>query len=454
LDRAKLVVIRVKVAIKHQALAAFTYFRRYILNNKGHPATGKIALFWDESFLWGIIAYKTFTRLSINFGIVTSADIRAGALDAYDIIFVPGGWASNKIKALGETGAQNIRSFVENGGSYLGFCGGAGLALKHKDGISLVPVTRKPTSERVPSFSGKIRLHQEQPDHPIWNHISDNTAFHAWWPGQFSILKPSEVSILASYGEPEDGSYVADLMVTPDMDWDMWERSYATNLNPSRIKFEPAVIEAKYGNGTVFLSYLHFETLGDYPGQKVLLNICEHLAGKNVVVRPTRPSGAHSALLAGLPDHRADERVLRNIKQLESAAADLISFGEKNFLWYWRNDWILQWRRGVRGIEYCTLYSMLKELAELIPLAGTFDAHLAHEVLELKTFGLPFFEKAKRLLLLERFAMNNGPISPLKTDDKSVRRIREELFSNSKSFGGYYKRIIDRIDTILLPLLK
>lgn len=423
-------------------------------NNTDHPAAGKIALLWDESFLWGIIAYETFTRLSINFGIVTSGDIRAGALDGYDIIFVPGGWASNKIKALGEEGVRNIRAFVENGGSYLGFCGGAGLALKHKDGISLVPVTRKPTSERVPSFSGKIRLHQEQPDHPIWDHISDNTAFHAWWPGQFSILKPSEVIILASYDEPEDGSYVADLMVAPDMDWDTWERSYATNLNPNRIMFEPAVIEGKYGNGRVFLSYLHFETPGDYPGQKVLLNICRHLAGKSVVSKHTGLSKAHTMPPIALPDHKPDERVLRNIKQLECAAEDLIAFGEKNFLWYWRNDWILQWRRGVRGIEYCTLYLMLKRLAELLPLAAAFDAHLAHEVSELKTFSLPFFEKAKQLLLIERFAMNNGPISPLKTDDKNVRRIREELFSNSKSFGGYYKQIIDRIDAILLPLLK
>jgi len=37
------------------------------------------------------------------------------------MIFVPGGWASNKRKALGEEGMQKIRSFVDDGGSYLGF---------------------------------------------------------------------------------------------------------------------------------------------------------------------------------------------------------------------------------------------------------------------------------------------------------------------------------------------
>lgn len=425
------------------------------MGKQSDPTPGKIALFWDESFLWGIIAHKTFSQLSINFDIVTSADIRAGVLNDYDILFVPGGWASNKIKALGEDGVNNIRSFVEAGGNYLGFCGGAGLALKHKDGISLLPVRRKPTGERVPSFSGKIRLRQEQPDHPIWEHISNLTAFHAWWPGQFSILDPTKVTVLASYDEPDEGSYVADLMVAEDMEWDAWERSYDTNLNPNRIKFEPAMIEGKHGKGTVFLSYLHFETPGDYPGHKVLLNIFEHLAGKSVVVRSRRlPDAGSASHQTSFFLHQPDEKLLRNIKQLESAASGLIDFGEKNFLWYWRNPWIIQWRRGVRGIEYCTLYSMLKQLAELVPSTNASDARLSHEISELKTFCLPFFERAKQLLILERFAMSNGPLTPLKTNDPRIRAIRQELFSNSKSFGGYYKQIIDRIDAIMVSLLK
>ena len=37
------------------------------------------------------------------------------------------------------------------GGSYLGFCGGAGLATM--DGMGLLNVKRKPTKERVPSLS-------------------------------------------------------------------------------------------------------------------------------------------------------------------------------------------------------------------------------------------------------------------------------------------------------------
>ncbi len=413
------------------------------------PNIGKIALFWDESFLWGLIAYDVFTLLSINFGIVTSTDIHEGALETYDVLFVPGGWASNKIRALGERGKENIRRFVENGGNYLGFCGGAGLALAHKDGISLVPVTRKPTTERVPSFSGKIRLNQSDTGHPMWEGIKDKEAFHAWWPGQFSIIEHGKVKVLATYDVPEDGSYVADLPVGPMIDWARWEQSYNTNLNPKRVKGEPAIIETNFGKGKVFLSYLHFETPGDDQGYKVLLNILEYLAGKRVQIE----NPPKEMQVIDYNGSSADKKLAKLTGELEDAASDLISFGQNNFLWYWRNPWIIQWRRGVRGIEYCTIYSLLKRLSLLAPQISD-DIGLIGQLTDLKEFCFPFFEKAKQLLMLERFAMNRGPISPLKSDDENIQRMRDELFSNSKSFGGYFKQIIDTIDAILLPMLK
>lgn len=415
------------------------------------PNIGKIALFWDESFLWGLIAYDVFTQLSINFEIVTSADIQEGALEIYDVLFVPGGWASNKIRALGECGKENIRRFVENGGRYLGFCGGAGLALTHKDGISLVPVTRKPTTERVPSFSGKIRLNQSDPGHPMWEGVQDKEAFHAWWPGQFSILENDRIKVLATYENPEAGSYVSDLPIGPIVDWDRWEQVYNTNLNPMRVKNEPAVLEASFGKGKVFLSYLHFETPHDASGHKVLLNILKYLAGKEVEFdNKVQPEHAQSV---SANDVSLNKEMIGLISDLEEAASDLIAFGESNLLWYWRNPWIIQWKRGIRGIEYCTIYTLLKRLSLLAPqFSGYID--LTKQVPELKELTLPFFDKAKQLLMLERFAMNNGPISPLKSGDEDIQRMREELFSNSKSFGGYYKQIIDRVDSLLLPMLK
>ena len=87
----------------------------------------RVALLWDESFLWGLMAYKALKNASLPFELIRAEDIRNGCLDKYAVLFVPGGWASNKLKALGDRGIGAIRNFVREGGNYLGFCGGAGL---------------------------------------------------------------------------------------------------------------------------------------------------------------------------------------------------------------------------------------------------------------------------------------------------------------------------------------
>jgi hypothetical protein len=327
------------------------------------------------------------------------------------------------------------------------------MALQHDDGISLVPISRKPTSIRVPSFSGKIQLHHELVDHPIWENIPDGAAFHAWWPGQFSIADTGGIKVLASYGDPEKGSFVADLPVSPTTDWDRWERSYGTNLNPNRIKGEPALIEADYGRGKVLLSYLHFETPEDELGHRVLLNMLSYLLKGKAVTSTVASSRDSDITKARSPMSRTGETVTNLTRELEALALDLISFGEEHFLWYWRNSWLIQWRRGVRGIEYCTLYAMLKQLAELSLVLDDLDEAIVKELEEIRELALPFFEEAKQLLTSERYAMNYRPLSPLKSDDEQIQRMRKRLFSNSKRFGGHYKQIIDRIDDLLLPLL-
>ncbi|MHB9053594.1 MAG: hypothetical protein ACYC5F_06355 [Thermoleophilia bacterium] len=420
----------------------------------------RIAIFWDKSFLWSLIAYDTFRELGLDFDLLTAGDIRGQRLAGYDVLFVPGGWASDKMEALGVEGAGAIRSFVAEGGSYLGFCGGAGLALTHSSGLGLVEIGRLPTSVRVPSFSGPIHLRQEDPGHPIWNGVPDDTEFHAWWPGQFSLKDAGTgVRVLARYGEPGDGSFVTDVPVLPDMDWRVWEERYGINLNPGRIVGEPAVIEAGYGSGRALLSYPHFETPGDAAGAKVLLNIIEYLAGGEKVrgrkedAESIEESGGGSAAVASFAgDRKAKAGMLAG--ELRKSAAGLISFGEDNHLWFQRNPWILQWRRGVRGVEYSTLYAMIARLDRVIAAADAIDQLTVENLDRLREISGPFFREAPKLLELESAAMAHGPVNPLKTDDRQISELRERLFSNSKRCGGLYEEIINLADATLLPLLK
>ncbi len=114
---------------------------------------------------------------------------------------------------------------------------------------------------------------------------------------------------------------------------------------------------------------------------------------------------------------------------------------------------LLQWRRGVRGLEYCTLYVLIKEISELIRCSDADPSLITDYALRIKELLVPFVEKAMHLLILERHAMQNGHITYDKCDDPEIRKIRTELFSSSKSHGGMFKELIDKIDTLLYALL-
>ncbi|MDA8423040.1 MAG: BPL-N domain-containing protein [Nitrospiraceae bacterium] len=403
----------------------------------------RAALLWDESFLWGVMAHKAIDACGLSCDLLRAEDVRNGRLREYDLLFVPGGWASNKLKALGSDGIEAVKRFVHDGGSYLGFCGGAGLATE--DGLGLVPVKRRPTKERVPSFSGRIRINTS--DHPLWQGIAE-PVFHAWWPSQF--LVDESVSVLATYGEAMTDSFSSDINVGDAETGDGWmelERIYQINLDPRRLMGEPAIIEGAFGKGTVLLSLVHFDTPCDPNGKVMLRNIwnyfgCEYIASDSVA------SAHRDALVLNVaPDPLLSE--------LEDAANGLIELGMRNFLWFWKNPLLLQWRRGVRGLEYCTLYVMLKEISELLRAIKKNQKapDLDRTMERIRALLLPFVEKARRLLVRERFFMQNGHITYERCDDREVQGLREELFSRSKSYGGLFKELVDEIDGLLYKVM-
>lgn len=417
---------------------------------------GRAALLWDESFLWGVMAHKALRACGLAFDMIRAKDIRDGLLHDYALLFVPGGWASNKLKALGEDGVEGIRRFVQEGGSYVGFCGGAGLATQ--DGIGLLEVKRRPTKERVPSFSGRIGLNVTS--HPLWTglpHSELNTpnselVFHAWWPSQF-VVENTNATILASYGTALPDSFSSDVNVGDAEAVNKWpelERLYQINLDPKRLRGEPAVIAGTFGKGKVVLSLVHFDTPGDANGEAVLKNIWMHLGGE-IAAQDAGYVISHEEELELHAMPRKASGTESIISDMECSVKDIIELGCRNFLWFWRNPMLLQWRRGVRGLEYCTLSVMMKELTEA-HRGGAFTC-TPSDLERIRELLLPFADKAKRLLLMERYAMQNGHITYEKCDDPGIQSIREELFSRSKSYGGLFKRLLDEIDVCLFKAL-
>lgn len=402
-------------------------------------ATNSVAFLWDESFLWGLMAYKALKHNSLPFDLIRSEDIRNGCLKNYKMLFVPGGWASNKIKTLGDKGIDEIRQFVKAGGNYLGFCGGAGLATF--DGIGLLNIKRVLTRQRVPSFSGRIRLARS--DHAIWAGALDNI-YNAWWPSQF-LIDDENITVLATYGEALPDSFSSDLNVgdiQKNGNWTDMETLYRINLNPRRLFNEPAVVEGPYGKGNVVLSLIHFDTPGDMNGAVVLKNLWDYLFSSTsdvLVKKDGTPGAAHCS--EGI------------ISELDTAVSEIIALGQRSFLWFWRKPMLLQWRRGVRGLEYCTLYVLIREIALLANEDPGAVSQLGDKLASIKNTLLPFAERAKELLIMERFAMQNGHITYEKCDDPVINEIRNELFSTSKSYGGVFKKLLDDVDDLLYLLL-
>jgi putative intracellular protease/amidase len=410
--------------------------------NKGNSLPEKrVALLWNESFLWGLMAYKALKNASLPFELIRAEDIRNGCLDEYGVLFVPGGWASNKLKALGDSGIGAIRNFVREGGHYLGFCGGAGLATQ--DGIGLLAIKRRPTKDRVPSFSGRIRLNTNS--HLLWKNISE-PVFHAWWPSQFA-MEVGGSKILAAYGEALPDAFSSDLNtgdVSAYGDWTELEKIYGINLDPKRLLNEPAVVEGRFGKGSVILSLIHFDTPGDSNGSAVLKTLWEYLADY-------KAANDCQTLIA--EEQETDARVSPSVAEILTNASDLITLGARNFLWFWRNPMLLQWRRGVRGLEYCTLYILIKEIASLSNVL-TIDETGEEIPVKIRNLLTPFAEKAKKLLLLERTAMSDGHITYEACDAPQIQALRKELFSTSKSHGGLFKELISELDDYLYYLIR
>jgi len=57
-------------------------------------------------------------------------EIRAGGLSGCDVLLQPGGTGGTQGKTLGSEGRERVRTFVSNGGGYVGICAGAYLATR------------------------------------------------------------------------------------------------------------------------------------------------------------------------------------------------------------------------------------------------------------------------------------------------------------------------------------
>ncbi len=434
-----------------------------------------VAVLWTHSLVWGLLCIDALSRLGIPFELLSASEVCEGRLDAYRTLIVPGGWAAHKARALGEKGRSKIAGFIDQGGSYLGFCGGAGLALSSPPALYLVPIRRMPLSQRLPSASGRIYV-SGMATHCAWKNIPERIPVSIWWPSQFLVPSGCEVSCLAAYTQTAGEDFqVADVRVC-DMDgtvsWGELERVYGINLDPARIDGQPAIIEARRGKGRLILSYAHIETPGDFWGNRLFSNILKYLddsyngpgPGGKTGALPLGPGGSKGQsgllltdLLASVPGHRANVGTpASGTMKAKEAVSDLIAFGEANLLWNWRKPWLLHWRRGIRGFEYGSLFVCLCCMAELEQksLEAGCGPEQAEGAAELEQMTLEFCEFARRLLFEEKIASGIGAVSKIGKVNDKVDSLRTLLFGKKMNHGGLCAALFDLIDRMLLDAIR
>ncbi|MGA3113858.1 MAG: BPL-N domain-containing protein [Syntrophobacteraceae bacterium] len=455
-----------------------------------------VAVLWTQSLVWGLLCVDTLSVLEVPFRLVSASEICEGCLDAFRILIVPGGWAAHKVRALGETGRLKIAGFIDEGGSYVGFCGGAGLALSSPPALYLTPIRRMPLSERLPSASGEIHICGAL-SHPAWENIPVRIPVSVWWPSQFRLDAGCQAACLASYADPGVGFQVADLRVGDageSAGWEELEEAYGINLDPERIKGHPAIIEIEKGKGRLVLSYAHLETPGDVWGNRLFFNILNYLSdisgvsancfenffarkacscnldhdGEKSVNSSPLPMGAKRGSSHLTRQERSaapsdTQYPASGISKAKQAAADLIAFGEANRLWNWRKPWLLNWRRGIRGLEYGTLYIALCYMADLEQKLAAESSGLEPAVCganwpertkELEEKTLEFCVLAKRLLFEEKIAAGMGTVSKTGKVNEKVDHLRNTLFGKKMNHGGFCGALFDLIDQMLLDLIR
>lgn len=389
-----------------------------------------IALFWDESHLWGLLLWHFLKHCQADFCVLSGEDIAKGQLNQLKPkwLIVPGGWASLKYEKLGYKGQEHLKKYLNEGGNYLGFCGGAGLALTSPKTLGLCPLKRKKFEERLPNFSGDIwcKVHA----------TGETLLFPVWWPSQFewSNAHP-DLKIIASYQYPGKDFWVSDLKLEnlDAKEINNWQELYAINLDPKSLKEEPCIIQGKVGKGQYILSYPHLETPNSPSANQFL---------QNLLKLPLKKIPDLDLFASPNPDNTFLAEIFQQLK-------NLIRIGEENFLVIKRRKWLLAWRRGIPGSYFNSLLGLLYLLQNMPP---NFLSARTKDKLN-KDFQ-QFYLLSQKFILKERYLLSKRPSSPLKSSDPDQQRLKNQLFGSFPGYGGLYKELITPLDSLALQKIK
>lgn len=415
-------------------------------------------ILWDESQIWGLIAARAARAMRLPHRLVRSADIAAGLLsrERPSLLLVPGGNARHKAESLGPAGIKAIRDYVATGGRYMGFCGGAGLALTWGEGgpvsgLGICPWKRGRFDERMQHFmSGHLHMSLPGREGPcaallppdLSNDMPDQTKdaprLPVWWPGRFAAEPHESITILAAYERPADDFWLADLAIAdlPADAFAAWHDVYGVNLTPTFLAGQPCVLYGEHGRGGYLLSYSHLETPDSPQANYWLAHLFRELGGLSPAVNSLPPWQRQSPAWDDADLNRLDARL-----------QEIAAIGLKHGLLFARTDWLMAWRSGLPGANLNNLWAALRAVREREP---TNEARAFwNRAKETAVPALELFAKGcSQYLLAERLALTLGKSLPEALPPEMLKDQRESLFGPPMQAGGLYREIIAPLDEL------
>lgn len=165
---------------------------------------------------------------NVDLKIITAHDIRNGELNDREIVLFGGGSGKTQGADLKESGRVVIKSWVKNGGNYIGICGGSYLALQGADQFNKLGIVAAKnfgdywqrgigTSELQTNDNKQIFLHYE--NGPVFDQLETSNI-------------PSFITL---------ATFVSDFYIE------------SKGTLPEQMPGKPAIIISQYGKGKVLL---------------------------------------------------------------------------------------------------------------------------------------------------------------------------------------------------------
>ncbi len=409
-----------------------------------------IYILWDDSHIWGLLVKRALEAWNIDHELVRGHQIAQGLLSGKPpaALIVPGGWAKGKALHLGGPGILEIQKYVGSGGNYLGFCGGAGLGLSGAGGLGLSCWQRKGFENRLHHFlSGHINVQLDRNNPLVPESLGERALLPVWWPGQFSPNKCDSTTALGRYREPGKDFWVADLCISslPEGTLNDWLNMYGISLLPEFLHDRPAVVSGQTGKGNFILSYPHLETPASPQANLWLSHIIDRMLDQEPQERPALPAWE----LADTPIKWEDPELISIRNSLE----DIIATGQGHFLLFWRNPWLLGWRRGIPGAALNSLYALICKVASLEPNGDSVQMWKSCKDEFMKYMSI-FEEGVTGYLLAERFAMTMRTLEPHSIFPRALREQRNGLFGPPPGAGGIYAKLLSRLEELVWMMHK